>query len=130
MLALHDEAKAFADETAALRAKDAQGAQVGVARQVIDKLAFATSIKIVMLEGVEVVFIVIVIGASGQMMVPASIGALLALLAVVLPDIPARLMTYANGSLQDQPGSNDALVEKAQAHARYAQWAYQKQWHR
>ena len=50
--------------------------------------------------------------------------------AVLQPDIPARLMTYANGSLKDKPGSNDALVEKAQAHARYAQWAYQKQWHR
>ncbi|MCR6478476.1 hypothetical protein NU688_20110 [Variovorax sp. ZS18.2.2] len=81
VLALHDEAKAFAEETAALRA---QGGQGGVARQVIDKLAFATAFKIVMLEGIEVVFIVVAIGASGQMMVPASIGALLALLAVVL----------------------------------------------
>lgn len=78
VLALHDEAKAFAEETAALRA------QGGVGHQVIDKLAFATAFKIVMLEGIEVVFIVIAIGASGQMMVPASIGALLALLAVVL----------------------------------------------
>ncbi len=81
VLALHDEAKAFAEETAALRA---QGTQGGVMRQVIDKLAFATAFKIVMLEGIEVVFIVIAIGASGQMMLPASIGALLALLAVVL----------------------------------------------
>jgi uncharacterized membrane protein len=84
VLALHDEAKAFADETAALRAKGAQGARGSAVRQVIDKLAFATAFKIVMLEGIEVVFIVIAIGASGQMMVPASIGALLALLAVVL----------------------------------------------
>ncbi len=61
VLALHDEAKAFAEKTAALRA---QGAQGGVARQVIDKLAFATAFKIVMLEGIEVVFIVIAIGAS------------------------------------------------------------------
>lgn len=50
--------------------------------------------------------------------------------AVLQPDSPARLMRFANGSLQDHPSSNGALVEKAQAHARYAQWAYQKQWHR
>ncbi|MDO9436455.1 sulfatase-like hydrolase/transferase [Hydrogenophaga sp.] len=50
--------------------------------------------------------------------------------AVLQPDSPARLMTYADGSLKDAVGRNDALVEKAQAHARYAQWAYQKQWHR
>jgi uncharacterized membrane protein len=81
VLALHDEAKAFADETAALRATGAQGR---VVRQAIDRVAFAAAFKIVMLEGIEVVFIVIAIGASGQMMVPASIGALLALVAVAL----------------------------------------------
>ena len=48
---------------------------------------------------------------------------------VLQPDSPARLMTYANGSLSDKAGSNDALVDRAQAHARYAQWAYQKKWH-
>jgi uncharacterized membrane protein len=78
VLALHDEAKAFEQETASLRAAGT------VAAQAIDKLAFATSFKIVMLEGIEVVFIVIAIGASGQMMMPASMGALLALLAVTL----------------------------------------------
>jgi uncharacterized membrane protein len=77
VLALHDEAKVFEEETAALRR---QG--VGM-RQAIDRLAFATSFKIVMLEGIEVVFIVIAIGAGGRMLVPASIGALLALLVVV-----------------------------------------------
>lgn len=49
--------------------------------------------------------------------------------AVLQLDSPARLMRYADGQLQDNPASNAALVEKAQAHARFAQWAYQKQWH-
>ena len=78
VLALHDEAQAFADQTAALRALGQAGGRG------IDKLAFATAFKIVMLEGIEGVFIVIAIGASGHMIVPASIGALLALLCVVL----------------------------------------------
>jgi uncharacterized membrane protein len=77
VLALRDEAKAFEAETASLRQQGAVG------RRAIDTLAFMTSFKIVMLEGIEVVFIVIAIGASGQMMLPASVGALLALLVVV-----------------------------------------------
>ena len=78
VLALHDEAKAFADETEALRRFGAAG---GAA---VDKVAFATSFKIVMLEGIEVVFIVIAIGAGGPLLLPASIGALLALVVVVI----------------------------------------------
>jgi uncharacterized membrane protein len=58
VLALHDEAKAFEEETAALRR---QACSVGPS---IDTLAFTTSFKIVMLEGIEVVFIVIAIGAD------------------------------------------------------------------
>jgi uncharacterized membrane protein len=50
----------------------------------VDKEAFATSFKIVMLEGIEVVFFVIAIGAGGPLLVPASIGAALALAVVVL----------------------------------------------
>lgn len=50
--------------------------------------------------------------------------------AVLQPDSAARLMTYTEGRLRDAEGSDPELVEKAQAHARYAQWAYQKQWHR
>lgn len=77
ILPLHDEAQAFARETEALRR---QGRPSGRA---IDAVAFATAFKIVMLEGIEVVFIVIAIGASGRMILPASIGAGLALLFVV-----------------------------------------------
>lgn len=51
--------------------------------------------------------------------------------AVLQPDSPPRLMTYGDGQLKDSAEEHQpALVEKAQAHARYAQWAYQKQWHR
>lgn len=78
VLALHDEAKAFAEETEALRRLG------GVGAGALDKVAFATSFKIVMLEGIEVVFIVIAIGAGGPLLVPASVGALLALAVVVL----------------------------------------------
>lgn len=77
-LALHDEAKAFADETEALRRRGGSGGEA------IDKIAFVTAFKIVMLEGVEVVFIVIAIGAGGRLLLPAAAGALLALFVVIL----------------------------------------------
>lgn len=50
--------------------------------------------------------------------------------AVLQPDSPPRLMSYRDGQLKDSAETLPSLVEKAQAHARYAQWAYQKQWHR
>lgn len=50
--------------------------------------------------------------------------------AVLQPDSPPRLMSYRDGQLKDSAEALPSLVEKAQAHARYAQWAYQKQWHR
>ncbi|WP_051974858.1 COG4280 domain-containing protein [Cupriavidus necator] len=77
ILPMHDEAQAFARETEALRR------QAGPSGRAIDAVAFATAFKIVMLEGIEVVFIVIAIGAGGRMILPASIGAGLALLLVV-----------------------------------------------
>lgn len=46
------------------------------------------------------------------------------------PDQAPRLMRYANGRLQPDAGSNPALVEKAVAHALYAQMAYREQLHR
>jgi uncharacterized membrane protein len=76
VLALHDEAQAFARETEALRR------QGGVAAG-IDKIAFLTTFKAVMLEGIEVVFIVIALGADGRLLVPAAVGAGLALAVVV-----------------------------------------------
>lgn len=78
VIALHDEAAAYAKETESLRK---QGTPGNGGR---DKIAFVTAFKIVMLEGIEVVFIVIAIGASGQLIVPASLGAAAALMLVVL----------------------------------------------
>lgn len=77
VLPLHDEAQAFAKETAALRAQEGR---LGAA---VDKIAFITTFKAVVLEGIEVVFIVIAIGTSGRLLVPAALGAALALLVVV-----------------------------------------------
>lgn len=100
VLALHDEALAFEAETAALRN------QAGSSKGVFDKIAFATAFKIVMLEGIEVVFIVIALGAGGRLIVPASIGALLALLVVIglglwlhkpLANIPENTLKFGVG---------------------------------
>ncbi len=76
LIALHDEAAAFAKEAAELRG-------AGVARG-WDKLAFAAAFHITMLEGTEVVFIVIALGAGGSgLVLTASLGAVAALLAIV-----------------------------------------------
>ncbi len=72
VIPLHDEAAAFAGETAELR----EQARRRYAR--FDWLAALASFKAMLLEGLEVVFIVIAVGAGGRFLVPASIGALLA----------------------------------------------------
>jgi len=71
---LHDEAAAFSSETAAL--SGARRAARRAARW--DIIAVATSFKAVLLEGIEVVFIVIALGAAGDALVPASLGAIAA----------------------------------------------------
>jgi uncharacterized membrane protein len=76
IIPLHDEAKAFATETAELR----EQASRREAR--LDWLAGLASFKAVLLEGLEVVFIVIAVGAGGGLLVPASLGALAACLLV------------------------------------------------
>jgi uncharacterized membrane protein len=75
VIALHDETAVFASETAALRAHT----------QRLDWLAGLASYKAMLLEGLEVVFVVIAVGAGRGLLVPASIGALAAcaLVAVV-----------------------------------------------
>jgi len=77
VIALHDEEAEYAKETNIMR-------QNMPATGTWDKTAFLTAFKIVMLEGIEVVFIVIAIGANGQLIVPASIGAVAALIIVIL----------------------------------------------
>jgi Ca2+/H+ antiporter, TMEM165/GDT1 family len=76
IIALHDEIATYASETAKLK-------RLYSAPSTFDGVAIATSFKIVMLEGIEVVFIVIAIGASGKFLVPAAAGAGVALLVVV-----------------------------------------------
>jgi len=75
---LHDEEAAYAGETAVMQS-------YGLVRDAAwDAVAIGTSFKIVMLEGIEVVFIVVAVGAAGGLLLPASIGALAALLVVIL----------------------------------------------
>lgn len=77
VIALHDEEAEYAKETNLMR-------QNMPVTGTWDKTAFLTAFKIVMLEGIEVVFIVIAIGASSQLIWPASIGAIAALIIVIL----------------------------------------------
>ena len=77
LIALHDETAAFAKNEKALR----MGAH-GLGG--FDKVGFGTAFNITMLEGTEVVFIVIAIGAGGAgLLLPASLGAVAALVVVV-----------------------------------------------
>ena len=98
----HDERAAFESETAALQAS---GANI---KGRLDPLAVATAFKAVLLEGVEVVFIVIAVGAAGNMLIPASAGAALAGLLVIglgimlkkpLARIPENTLKFAVGIL-------------------------------
>jgi uncharacterized membrane protein len=68
VIALHDESAVFAAQTAALRAHTRR----------LDWLAGLASYKALLLEGLEVVFVVIAVGAGRGLLVPASIGALAA----------------------------------------------------
>lgn len=78
IIALHDEEASYAKETELLR-------RLGRRSRRWDTVAIATAFKITMLEGLEVIFIVIAVGAGGVgLLVPASVGAIAALLLVVL----------------------------------------------
>ena len=76
IIPLHDETMAFAAETAELQ----ELARRHKTR--LDWLAGVTSFKAVLLEGLEVVFIVIAVGAGRGMLVPAGAGALAACLLI------------------------------------------------
>ena len=78
VIALHDEEEAFSNETGQLRADTA--ARAGRA----DFMGMMTAFKAVVLEGVEVVFIVLAVGAGRGLIVAASLGALAACLLVLL----------------------------------------------
>ncbi|HYV89641.1 MAG TPA: COG4280 domain-containing protein [Candidatus Polarisedimenticolia bacterium] len=98
ILALHDEAKAFTQETNALRqqAKERRA----------NYLAGVASFKAVLLEGVEVVFIVIAVGTVHGLTLYASLGALGAVVLVLaiglvlhrpLARVPENALKFAVG---------------------------------
>ncbi len=80
LIPLHDETAVFAAETAALRTH--------VRR--LDWLAGLAAYKAMLLEGLEVVFVVIAVGAAPGMLMPASIGAAAACALVAVLGIAMR----------------------------------------
>ena len=78
IIPLHDETKAFAQEEANLH--DAQRRD----QAHLDWIAGLTAFKAVVLEGLEVVFIVIAVGSGRGLIVPAAIGALAACALVLM----------------------------------------------
>jgi len=78
IIPLHDEDAIFAAESAEL------GGAVQRHQAHLDWIAGMTALKGVLLEGLEVVFIVIAVGAGGGLLLPASLGALLACALVLL----------------------------------------------
>ena len=101
VIALHDEAAEFAHETQILQ-------QARRTAGTWDGIAITTTFKIVMLEGIEVVFIVIAIGAAGGLLIPASLGAVAALIVVIalglilhrpLAQVPENALKFAVGVL-------------------------------
>jgi uncharacterized membrane protein len=108
IIPLHDERAAYATETEAMR-------RLGSAAKGWDWIAFAASFQITMLEGIEVVFIVIAISAGGTgLLVPASLSALAALLLVItlglvvhrpLASVPENTLKFAVGVLLSSFGT-------------------------
>ncbi len=78
IIPLHDEFAAYTAETAALKEQASRNASR------LDWLGAVTSFKAVMIEGLEVVFIVIAVGAGRGLLFPAGLGALAACLFVLL----------------------------------------------
>ncbi len=84
VIPLHDEAQVYAKETEALSEKGFAGT-IGW-----DAIAIATAFKAVVLEGLEVVFIVFAVGSVGHMLIPASAGAVAAGIVIVLFGLALR----------------------------------------
>jgi len=93
VLRLHDEVAIFATETRTLGA---------------GSVGFITSCKAVVIEGIEVVFVVLAVGSAGNMLLPAMLGALAAGLLVVflgillhrpLARVPENTLKFAVGVL-------------------------------
>jgi uncharacterized membrane protein len=100
VLALHDEDQAFQKNREAMLKLGAAGAG-------FDAIAFGAAFQICMLEGTEVVFIVIAVSAGGVgLIVPAGLGALAALVMVValglalhkpMSRVPENMLKFAVG---------------------------------
>jgi uncharacterized membrane protein len=97
---LHDEAVIYASETTELRN------QVHDGKTDLGWLAGLASFKAVVLEGLEVVFIVIAVGAGRGLMIPASVGAIAACAFVIgvgvlvhrpLARVPENLLKFSVG---------------------------------
>jgi uncharacterized membrane protein len=101
IIPLHDEDALYAAQHAAFGG--------AVARRSWDPLAISAAFKITMIEGIEVVFIVLAVGAAGRgLLLPAALGALAALAVVVLLGaalrrpvsmIPENILKFAVGVL-------------------------------
>ena len=102
LISLHDEASAFARETAELREQTLrEGAR-------LDWLAGLASFKAVLVEGLEVVFIVIAVSAGSTLLIPVSAAALAACVLVAaagialhrpLARVPENTLKFAVGVL-------------------------------
>jgi len=102
VIAVHDEAAAFAKATTLLGRKRKSVVATW------DKVAIATTFEAVMLEGLEVVFVVIAIGSVGNTLIPATIGAAAACVLVMivgfalyrpLARVPANFLKFTVGVL-------------------------------
>ena len=98
LIPLHDEAALYAAETGRLAAEPRAPRR--------DWVAAGTAFKIVMLEGIEVIFIVLALGSAGQSWVAAGVGGTAALLSVIalgfllhrpLTRIPENSLKFAVG---------------------------------
>lgn len=82
IIALHDEAAAFSSELSALGAHN----DAAVLRR-WDFVAIGASLKAVVLEGIEVVFVVLAFATAGDAMLPAASGAIVAGILVSLTGV-------------------------------------------
>jgi Ca2+/H+ antiporter, TMEM165/GDT1 family len=85
LIGLRDEDAVFASQTAALR-----GSTPAKSSQALDLVATAAALKAVILEGLEVVLIVIAAGAVSHTLIAASLGAAAAGLLVVFAGVALR----------------------------------------
>jgi uncharacterized membrane protein len=100
LLPLHDETAVFDAERSRLRGAGRGGG--------FDGLAIATAAKAVLLEGLEVAFVVLAIGAKPGLLLPASLGAVAALVLVAgaglllhrpLARVPENALKFAVGAI-------------------------------